>query len=97
MEASVRGLDRVRVGLKAGVGGVRVGPKFGLNDTAENVAVVPDGTPVAESDTDCVVPETRPTVTGYDPDCPAVTLPLPAVEMEKSKTGAGVPPVPANS
>jgi len=67
---------------------VRVEEQAGLHDEADNLTVVPDGAPVTESVTDCVVPETRPTLRGNDTDCPAVTLPRLASETEKSK---GVP------
>src|SRR5262249_10222113 len=60
--------------------------QLGLHEEeVDNVTIVPDGGPEIESDTACVVPETKPTVTGKDTDFPAVTLPVLASESEKSK------------
>jgi len=59
--------------------------QLGLHDEMDNHFVTPDGIPETERDTDCVVPETRPTLTVYDTDCPAVTLPPLPTETEKSK------------
>ena len=64
---------------------VKVDVQLGLQDEAEKPAVAPDGSPEAERDTDWLVPEIRPTVTGYERTWPAVTVPLPARETEKSK------------
>ena len=70
---------------------VRVELQVGLHDAAENEAVAPDGRPETVRETDFVVPETRLRFTGNDADCPTVTLPLLAMEREKSKgTGGGV-------
>jgi hypothetical protein len=75
-------------GVDAKVARVRVEVQPGLHEAGDSVTVVPDGAPEADSDTDRVVPEIRPTVTVYDADCPAVTVPLPGRETEKSNGAA---------
>ena len=85
-EAPVTVIGYDPAGVDAAVNNVRVDVQPGLQDEGENVAVVPDGIPVAERVTDWLVPETRPAVTVYATDCPAVTLPLLESESEKSKT-----------
>jgi len=77
-------------GVDAEVAKVRVDVQAGLHEALDNVTVVPAGAPEAESDTACVVPETRPMLTGNDTDCPAVTLPVLASESEKSKAAVTV-------
>jgi hypothetical protein len=83
----------VTVDEAAGVDGdvviVSVDEQLGVHDPGDKAAVAPDGSPEAEIETDCAIPETVVTVMELVTDCPAVTDLLPEVDKEKSKLGSG--------
>ena len=58
------------VGVDADVVTVSVDEQVGLHEAGENAAVAPVGSPEAEKDTDCAVPETSAAVIVLDTDCP---------------------------
>lgn len=62
--------------------------QVGEQETEEKVAVVPTGRPVAEKETDPVVPERRVVVIEFVTDWPWVTDLLPPLVTEKSKVGS---------
>ena len=62
---------------------VRVEEQLGLQLLEENAAVAPEGSPEAESVTDCVLPETNVALIELVTDEPAVTDLLPELEREK--------------
>jgi len=77
------------VGVDAEIVSVTVDEHVGLHDAGEKAAVAPAGSPEAEKDTDCAVPETRVAVIVLDVDCPWTTVLFPPLETEKSKDGGG--------
>src|SRR5207244_198298 len=77
------------VGVDADVVTVSVDEHAGLHEAGENAAVAPVGSPEAENDTDCAVPETSAAVIVLDTDCPGTTVLFPPLESEKSKDGGG--------
>src|SRR4051812_37703347 len=61
-------------------------------DDGENDALAPDGRPLAESDTDCALPEGVAVETGADVPLPAGAGPGPgAAAVEKAVAGGGPP------
>jgi len=57
----------------------------GVHAVGENAAVTPEGSPDAEKDTDCAVPETSAALMELVTEAPWVTVLLPPLLREKSK------------
>jgi len=68
---------------------VRPVEQVGEHAVDENVAVVPVGSPAAENETDCVVPETSVALVVVATEAPWVTALLPPFVSEKSKEEEG--------
>ena len=64
---------------------VRPVEQVGEHDVDENAAVVPVGSPVAENETDCVVPATSVALVVVKTEAPWATDLLPPLVREKSK------------
>src|SRR5438552_9506518 len=72
-------------GVDAVVVSVRVVVQVGVQAVGENVAVAPAGSPEAEKDTACAVPETRVAVIVLEAVAPWTTDWSPLLASEKSK------------
>ena len=66
---------------------VRVVEQVGEHAVGENAAVTPEGSPDAEKDTACAVPETSAALIVLVTEAPWVTVLLPPLLREKSKAG----------
>ena len=67
---------------------VRPVEQVGKHAVDENAAVVPVGSPAAEKETDCVVPETSVVLVVVETEAPWVTDLLPPLVRAKSKEEA---------
>ena len=75
--------------VDAMVESVRVVAQVGTQVVGEKVAVAPAGSPEAEKDTDCDVPESKVAVMVLETVAPCTTDWSPPLLSEKSKTGGG--------
>src|SRR5439155_15952506 len=77
------------VGVDVVVARVRVVVQVGVHAVGENAAVAPAGSPEAEKETACAVPETIVAVMVLEAVAPCTTDWSPPLLSEKSKTGGG--------
>ena len=77
------------MGVDGAVERVRVVEQVGVHAVGTNDAVAPVGSPVAEKDTDCAVPETSVALRVLETEVPWATDLLPPLVREKSK-GTGL-------
>ena len=78
------------MGVEGVVERVRPVEQVGEHAVDENAAVVPVGSPVAENETDCVVPATSVVLVVVETEAPWVTALLPPFVRAKSKEEAKV-------